>query len=190
MGQFVQYMTKQRIELDPMGNPAIESILKWLNAVYRKDPAARFVTRPNANAYFQRSPDTTMELLSTAGVLEAIRGMFQTVQLRFSRITLNVDTATTAFFVPDKNLIDVAHALTGVPPRDDIQRFYAEFPETFRDACVRLVGMFFVVKHLPSPGSGARKIRLTSLSLQDAISTTFDEEIVSGQPKVTTNVKE
>ncbi|KAI9714677.1 MAG: hypothetical protein M1812_006342 [Candelaria pacifica] len=190
IGLFVQYMRGQLIDLDPMGNLAIEPVLKWLNAIYRKDPASRFVTRPNTNAYFQRSPDTTMELTSTAGVLEAVRGMFQTVQLRFGRITLNVDTATTAFFVPGKALIELAHALTGVPPRDDIQQFYTQFPESFRDACLRLVGMFFVVKHLPNPARRDRKIRLTSLSLKGAMDTVFEVGASLEQPAKMISVNE
>ena len=36
------------------------------------------VSRPNSNAYFDRSPGATMALQSIAGVLEARRGMYFT----------------------------------------------------------------------------------------------------------------
>lgn len=56
------YMIKGVIELNPAGNPDLENPIKWLQAVFRKDPASRLVTRPNSNAYFDGGPQTTMAL--------------------------------------------------------------------------------------------------------------------------------
>jgi hypothetical protein len=72
----VHYLTNGNIEPNPAGNPYLENQLKWLQAVFRSELMARMVSRPNSNAYFDRSPGTTMALQSTAGVLEARRGMY------------------------------------------------------------------------------------------------------------------
>ncbi|KAI9841958.1 MAG: hypothetical protein M1837_000278 [Sclerophora amabilis] len=173
IGALVEYLEKGRIDLDPMGNPMIEPLLKWLNAIFRQDPASRFVTRPNSNAYFERTPSTTMSLKSTGDVLEAMRGVFQTVQIRFGRMTLNVDTATTAFWSPEKNLVEMIHALAGATINQDIEKWFLRSPDRFFSSCGRLLGIFFNVKHLRADRN-ARKIRLSKWSRQDALQTTFD----------------
>jgi hypothetical protein len=38
--KLVQYLKKGDIELNPIGNPALEPLLKWLSVVYCEDPAA------------------------------------------------------------------------------------------------------------------------------------------------------
>ncbi|KAI9821210.1 MAG: hypothetical protein M1827_003944 [Pycnora praestabilis] len=176
IGALVTYMKEGRIDLNPMGDATIEPLLKWLNAVFRKDPASRegWVTRPNANAYFERSRDTMMELRSTGGVLEALRGVFQTIQLRFGKVTLNVDTATTAFWTPDKNLIQLVHALAGIPPRENIERWFLEIPDRFFHMCQRLIGIFINVQHL-NPWQNAKKMKFQKFSLKDSRETKFDE---------------
>lgn len=73
----VNYLQNGRIDLNPSGNPSLENMFKWLNALFRDDPARRMVSRPNSNAFFQRSTETSMILASTGGVLEALRGKFQ-----------------------------------------------------------------------------------------------------------------
>lgn len=75
----VNYLKTGRIDLNPTGNPGLESMFKWLNALFRDDPARRMVSRPNSNALFQRSRETSMTLASTGGVLEALRGKCQPV---------------------------------------------------------------------------------------------------------------
>ena len=171
--KLVAYLTGQKIDLDPASNKDIEPILKWLNAVYRQDPASRWTTRPNTNAYFDRTPGTFMSLRSTAGVLEAIRGIFQTVQIRFGRLTINVDTATTAFWAPEKNLIELVHALGGIPPQKDIQSWFLEDPPRFFTNCDRLVGIFINVRHL-SERQNARKAKLAKWSPGNAMDLEFD----------------
>lgn len=185
----VNYIMRGSIELNPMGNPVIEPLLRWLNAVYREDPASRWVTRPNANAYYDRTPDTSMALRSTGGVLEALRGVYQTVQLRFGRLTVNVDTATTAFWTPDKNLIELLHATAGIPLGQNIQGYFLENPSRFFEACGRLVGIYFTVRHL-SEVRNARKVKLQRWSRGDAIATEFEQEdrVTGGKKK--TNVHE
>ncbi|KAI9774689.1 MAG: hypothetical protein M1840_002938 [Geoglossum simile] len=172
IAQLVQCLRGGAVPLDPMGDPLLESCLKWLGALFRKDPASRFVTRPNANAYFDRSPGTFVSLQSTNGVLEALRGMFQTVQIRFGRLTLNVDTATTAFWAPGKGLVGLCEALTGVP--SNLNGYFLADPSQFLHECDRLVGIYFQVRHL-KPERNARKIKFTKWSLKNAIETEFDE---------------
>ncbi|KAI9747808.1 MAG: hypothetical protein M4579_007383, partial [Chaenotheca gracillima] len=175
IGTLVDYLVKGKIDLDPMGNPSIEPLLKWLNTLYRQLPAARFITRTNSSAYYERTPSTTMALRSTGDILEAIRGVFQTVQVRFGRITLNVDTATTAFWTPDKNLIEMAHALAGVPMQQNIEQWFLQEPDRFFHACGRLLGVFFGVRHL-KPGQNARKTRLVKWSRLDSHKTVFEQK--------------
>ena len=169
----VKYLGEGNIDLDPMGNPAIEPLLKWINAVYRKDPASRWISRPNSNSHFDRSRETCQSLASTGQVLEAIRGIFQTCQIRFGRLTLNVDTATTAFWTPDKNLVEMVHAICGVPPHKDIEEEFLKSPSRFFASCSRLVGIYFNVKHLKA-ARNARKVKLNGWSRQDALATVFE----------------
>ncbi|KAI9798769.1 MAG: hypothetical protein M1833_004599 [Piccolia ochrophora] len=171
----VKYLQSGNIDLDPMGNRDIEPLLKWINATYRQDPASRWVTRPNANAYYDRTRETSMQLQSTAGVLEAIRGIFQTVQIRFGKLTLNVDTATTAFWVPDKNLIELLCALVGLSRNTDIQAWYAQNKAQFTDAAGRIVGMFFHLRHL-SEHRNMRKVKLNKFTAGDAFEMEFDQD--------------
>ncbi|KAI9666996.1 MAG: hypothetical protein M1829_005603 [Trizodia sp. TS-e1964] len=178
----VAFLRASKLGKNPMGDKEVEPSLKWLNALFRQDPASRFVTRPNANAYFERSKDTTFELRSTGGVLEAIRGVFQTVQIRFQRLTLNVDTATTAFWVPNKNLIEMICALAGVQKFDDIERSYLQNRPAFFAACGRLVGIYFQVKHLKS---GEKKFKFKQWSKDGAAETVFDERVNGGEPRKT-----
>ena len=185
----VDYIRKQQITLDPMGNKAIEPLLKWLNAVYREDPAARWVSRPNCSAYYDRTTHTMQPLRSTGGVLEALRGVYQTVQLRFGRLTINVDTATTAFWTPDKCLIELLHAVSGVPLSSSIETSFLDDPGRFFDACTRLVGMYFQVKHLNSVHNN-RRVKLQKWSLKDAFGTQFEKEDRATGTKTMTNVNE
>ncbi|KAI9783515.1 MAG: hypothetical protein M1839_003685 [Geoglossum umbratile] len=186
IAQLVQSLRGGAIPLDPMGDTSLEGPLKWLGALFRKDPASRFVTRPNTNAYFDRSPGTSVSLQSTNGVLEALRGMFQTVQIRFGKLTVNVDTATTAFWAPDKDLVELCGALTGMPSGLSMA-FLADRPRFFHE-CDRLVGIYFQVRHL-KPERNARKIKFTRWSLKNAAETEFDE--TTGPDQVTkTTVKD
>ena len=170
-----------------MGNQTIEPLMRWLNSVFRKDPASRFLSRPRSNAFFERSPETCLELQSTGGLLEAIRGLFQTVQIRFGRLGLIVDTSTAAFYTADKNLIDLVHGLTGVPPRNDIQRWFLTNQRQFRLSCGRLDGMFINVRHL-NPSQNARKIKILRLSSLSAQDTTFNERSLTGELPTTVSV--
>ncbi|OBT88213.1 hypothetical protein VE02_02429 [Pseudogymnoascus sp. 03VT05] len=171
----VGYIQGGKIDLNPAGNESIENILKWIQAVFRKDPATRFITRPNSSAYFDRSPETTMMLRSTKNVLEARRGVYQSMQIRFGRITLNVDTATTPFWVPGVCLIDTACALMGTQTGRLEGGFLAN-PEKFFVACGRLRGSFFNIRHLTSAKKD-KKIRLTGFSQRNAIESTFEERV-------------
>jgi hypothetical protein len=103
-------------------------------------------------------------------------GIYQTVQLRFSRLSLCVDTATTPFWTPDLTLIDCVCALAGErSPRNLEQRFLSN-PGQFFQACGMLLGCYFNVRHL-SAARNAKKMKFLSWSGQDAFSTTFDERL-------------
>ena len=183
MGGLAKYMIDGRIELDPAGNTSLENHIKWLQAVFRKDPASRLVTRPNSNAYFDRSPQTTMALRSTAGVLEARRGVFQTMQIRFGVLTMNVDTATTPFWVPNTCLVTFAAALMGVQlPR--LLEAYRSSPAKFRLQGAKMNGIYFTVKHLGDKGS-ASKLKMQSFSNANANDTTFEEKSEDGATRTT-----
>lgn len=79
---------------NPMGGP-LEAALKWIQALLRKFPSSQMVSKPNSTSYFHSDlPKTTLK--STGGVLEALRGIFQTPQMRFHRLTVNVDTAVSS----------------------------------------------------------------------------------------------
>ncbi|ELR04129.1 hypothetical protein VC83_02051 [Pseudogymnoascus destructans] len=173
VGTLVGYIQGGKFDLNPAGNESIENILKWIQAVFRKDPATRFITRPNSSAYFDRSPETTMMLRSTKNVLEARRGVFQSMQLRFGRITLNIDTATTPFWVPGVCLIDTACALMGTQT-GRLEGDFLSNPEKFFVSCGRLRGSFFNIRHLTSSKKD-KKIRLTGFSQRNAMESTFEE---------------
>lgn len=169
----VEYLFAGRIELDLSQDKVIEPLLRWLNAVYRQDPASRWTTRPNSSAFFERASGTYMPLRSTSNILEAIRGIFQSVQIRFGRLTLNVDTATTAFWAPQKNLVELVHALAGVETNRNLQDWFLENPQRFFDRCDRLIGLFFNVRHL-SERRNARKIGLRKWTQGSANQMAFD----------------
>ena len=182
----VSYIQGGNVELNYMGNSTIEPLMRWLGALFHKDPASRFFSRPRSNAYFERAVSTTLSLRSTAGVLEALRGVFQTAQIRFGRLGLCVDTTTAAFFTPDKNLIELAHALTGVPLNQDLQQLFLDNKVFFYQSLSRLEGMFMNVKHL-NPGQNARKMKLLRINSQDSRETSFEEkDHTSGQEQRTT----
>jgi hypothetical protein len=185
----VQYIMSGAIETNPMGNKTIEPLLKWLNAVYRQDPASRWVSRPNASAYYDRTPETSMALKSTGGILEALRGVFQTVQLRFGRLTMDVDTTTTAFYTPNKSFIELLHATAGISPNANIQAYFLDNPGRFFEACGRLVGMFFNVRHI-NDVRNARKVKFQKWSRADAFETVFEKDDPTSGKKTMINVKE
>jgi hypothetical protein len=74
IGHLVAYLRAAKIDINPMGNSALEPLLKWLNAVFRAEPARTMITRPSSNAYFSVTGENSMVLRSTGGVLQALRG--------------------------------------------------------------------------------------------------------------------
>lgn len=183
----VNYIQNGSIELDYTCNPKMELLMNWLNTLFRKDPASRFTTWRGSSAYFDRTPSTTMTLeKSTGGVLEALRGIFQTCQIRFGVLGICVDTATSAFYTPGKNLVDIAQALSGIPPNEDLQVWYQANKTQFYQSCKRLEGLFINLKHL-SLSKNAKKIKIIRLSTGDAQQTEFEENLTStGEARKTT----
>jgi hypothetical protein len=173
IGILVNRLQNRSLGMDPMGNTEVESMLKWLNCVYRDDPMKRMTTRPNNNAFFNRSKGTSTPLESTGGVLEAVRGIHQTMQYRFGQLTLNVDTVTAPFWVPEKGLIDCVCALMSLRnPRDLSQQFLSN-PGQFFQACSKLLGMYFNVRHL-NEHKNSKKYKFLSWTKEDALGTKFE----------------
>jgi hypothetical protein len=175
----VNYLKNCRIDLNPAGNPSLENAFKWLQALLRDDPARRLISRANSNAFFQRTKETSMALASTGGVLEALRGIYQTVQLRFSRLSVCVDTTTTPFWCPDRSLIDCVCALAGERSPQNLQQTFLSNPGYFFQACSMLLGCYFNIRHL-NQNRNAKKVKFLSWSGQDAHSTIFDERLDDG----------
>ena len=150
----------------------VEDAIKYLNATYRQDPASRWITRPKTSSFFHRSPSLTLSLASTGGVLEAIRGIHQTIQVAFGHLSLNVDTVCAAFYVPGVNMIDIARALVGVSARQNFND--PGISSAVMQASDRMVGMFISVRHL-SEARNAKKIRIQKLDARGAQGLIFQE---------------
>ena len=162
----------------------LSDIFKALHATYRQDPATRFITRPKSTAFFTRAPGLSTTPQSTGGILEALRGAHQAVSYSFGRLCLNVDVVCSAFYVPDKCIVDVAKAMAGISPRQDLND--PSSVAILSSGCERLVGMYFVVRHLNTV-KNARKMKVQRLSSGGARSTTFEEhDITTGKSTVTT----
>jgi eukaryotic translation initiation factor 2C len=168
----------------------IDSQLQWLNAVFREDPATRFFCKPKGTTYFTRAPGLTMSLQSTGHVLEAIRGIHQSVSTAFGKLSLNVDVACTAFWVQDKPLIDILKAFAGISPQ---QNFRILDQVTLADALRRLgeSGIVFNVKHLNKTANQKQK-KITRITADGARTTTFDlkqaGDVHGAQKSTTTSV--
>ncbi|MCJ1420408.1 hypothetical protein MMC32_006765 [Xylographa parallela] len=182
--KFVDYITTSKSFGIQSSDPEIEDTFKALNAIYRQDPASRFITRPKSTAFFVRAPSLSLVLQSTGGVLEALRGAFQTVSYAFGHLSLNVDVVCSAFYVPNLQMVEVAKAMAGVSPQQGLHEIGST--SMFRTGCERLVGMFFVVRHLNAVRN-TKKMRVQRLSPNGARETSFEElDRSSGQSATTT----
>lgn len=178
----VQYLRAGNFDINPSGHPQLEIFHKWIGALFRKDPESRLTSKPNGSAYFDNHPATTFVLYkSTGGILEARRGVYQSFQMRFGRLTMNIDTSTTAFWVGGKNLVDSAAAFHDCRP-DQLQSSFN------KENVSKLIGSFFNVRHLKERGN-ARKIRIKDISQKNAEEDGFDETMDDGT-KVWTTVKD
>ena len=104
------------------GKAAIDGVFNAFNALFREEPSKRFITYPKSTAYFSRIEGLCKPLDSTGGVLEAMRGIHQTVAFGFGRLSLNIDTKCSAFYAPGLALIDVAAAFCGTRERSQVTR--------------------------------------------------------------------
>lgn len=104
------------------GRQDIDEVFKALNALFRDDPSQRLITFPKSTAYFSRIDSLCKPLGSTAGVLEAMRGIHQSVSFGFGRLALNIDTKCAAFYTPGKCLVEVAAAFCGTSEPSQITR--------------------------------------------------------------------
>ena len=158
-------------QIGPPQDRAVNDCFKAISAVYRKDAAKKFLSFPKSSAFFTGSPELSMVLQSTGGILEAIRGIYQSLSFNFGKLSLNVDTACTAFFCAEKCLVDLVQAFVGV-------RSIRELDNTptaqIASDCSRINGVFFVVHHLGDTDRNNQKIRVQSLTPAGASDTTFE----------------
>ena len=171
--ELVDYLKKGHSGTMSHGSPAVRDCFNALNSIYRHDPAARFIARRNSSAFFVRARGLTSTLQSTGGVLEALRGLFQAISYTFGALSLNVDVITSAFYVPDICMVDVAKAFAGITPYQSIDTVGRS--AMFLEACERMTGIFFTVRHLDST-KNSKKLRVQRLSPGGAQGTTFDEK--------------
>ena len=158
----------------PANRDDLRSVTNALNAVYRHVAIERSVAEEpiycvTPSAFFTRSREVSKTLPSTAGVLEAIRGFYQRISLAFGRLSLNVDVCTTAFYVPDNSMVNVAAAFTNTPPGPQLERLP---PLAFE----KMRGIYFCVRHLDKPDGKTFKFRVNNISPQGAEATTFEIE--------------
>ena len=179
----VNYLMSGTSGLMAHDDPSIEDCFKMLNALFRQDPASRFITRPRSSAFFQRSPGLMMTLQSTGGILEALRGMYQSVAVSFNSLCLNVDVVASAFYTPDLCLVEVAGAYAGISTRQGLTQVATS--DMLAQACDRMVGMFINVKHL-SAARNVKKMRIQRIVRQGARETTFEmQNRETGQSSIT-----
>ena len=171
--ELVNYLKRGHSRTMSHESPAVRDCFNALNSIYRQDPAARFTTRRNSSAFFVRARGLTLTLQSTGGILEALRGLFQAISYTFGALSLNVDVITSAFYVPDLCMVDVAKAFAGITPYQSIDSVGRS--AMFLEACDRMIGMFFTIRHLDST-KNTKKLRVQRLSPGGAQGTTFDEK--------------
>ena len=171
--KFVDYLKSGQLGTMYHVSPTIRDCLNALNSAYRQDPAIRFISTRNSSAFFVRAAGLTTTLQSTGGVLEALRGLFQTVDYTFGVLSLNVDVITSAFYVPDLCMVDVAKAFAGITPNQSLESVGRS--AIFLEGCERVVGLYFTVRHL-DPTKNAKKHRVQRLITGGAKGTTFDEK--------------
>jgi hypothetical protein len=172
IGLLVNLLQTRNLGLNPMGNSLIETMLKWLNCVYREDPVNRMITRPNSSAFFQRSNGTSIPLESTGGVLEGVRGLYQSMQYRFGKLTMNVDTVSAPFWVPERNLISCVCALMSLRSSQGLGQHFLSNPSQFFQACGKLLGIYFNVKHL-NDSKNCKKYKFQSWTKEGATGIKF-----------------
>jgi eukaryotic translation initiation factor 2C len=160
-------------------DPDIVECFRFLNAVYRKDPASKWMTRPKSSAFYTRGAGLSQIIQSTGGILEAVRGIFQSVSFQFGHLCLNVDTSCTAFYVPDLNF--ATKILAAYTNCRDVSTLNNS-PATV-ESSERMIGMFFITKHTKN----IKKMRVTGIELKNARELTFDvEDPITGKATTTT----
>ncbi|SLM40808.1 Stem cell self-renewal protein Piwi [Lasallia pustulata] len=185
--KLVDYIKAGATDSTTTTDPAVEDCFKALNALYRQDPASRMITRPKSTAFFERAQGLMMPLQSTGGILEALRGIHQAIHFFSGKLTINVDVVVSAYYTPDLSAVDVAKAFAGIPPHQDVVQWASSHPTPFRQACERMTGMFFCVRHL-NAGQNERKMRVMRVSLLGARETEFEEQDRGSGRATLTNV--
>ncbi|RPB09618.1 Piwi-domain-containing protein [Morchella conica CCBAS932] len=169
----------------------IEICLKFLNALLRADPAKRFMSGHGnkSTAYFHRTPETTSGLTSSNRVLEAWRGFYQNIAVRFGKLTVNVDTITAAFIKPGIIFLDAICGLANINVLQPGDVYHAD-PQRLREIMRKFIGVGFQVKHIqegPKKDLVRRVMRLTQhgASRETFSKRRFDKDPVTGEETVT-----
>ncbi len=170
----------------PAGVNGLEDPIKWIQACFRKKPEQNMATKPNSNAYYGNLKGSTMSLRSTMGILEARRGVYQTFRMIFGKLTMNIDTATTAFWTPNKCLLDAATALMNVRSANEMIEAYRRNPGAWATNCGRLRGVMFHIVHLPPNTKGGQsdmRIKMKGFG-KSANDTKFEATMPNGEKKM------
>lgn len=143
--KFKEYIEKGVYEKNPTGNADWEDIIKWVQAAFRKDPEQRLVAKPKSNAFYVKNESFEEKLGS---LLDSRKGVFQTMQLRFGRMTLNVDTATTAFWRSNLNLLDVVLQQCRTQNPAALTNYWQNKRADFLNDIRRIPGVYFYTPHV------------------------------------------
>lgn len=164
----VLYLKGNHFDTNPLPRDDVRDSLEFLTAMYRKDPAKRFHARPKSNAYFDGKHGEKVDLQCTNGLLQAWRGLFQSVQIRFNTITMNVDTATTTFWRGDACIIDFFAAAAGQSVPQYLERTRGKPTAQIREGLQeRVEGCFCQVRHL-ADFRNERRFRIKAISMKNA----------------------
>lgn len=169
----------------------IEICLKFLNALLRADPSKRFMSGHGnkSTAYFHRTPETTSSLTSANRVLEAWRGFYQNIAVRFGKLTVNVDTITATFIKPGIIFLDAICGLANINILHAEDVYHAE-PQRLREIVRKFIGVGFRIRHIkegPKKDLVRRVMRLTEhgASREMFSKRRFDIDPVTGEETMT-----
>ena len=174
LNKFIDYLRSR----ETFG-PEVENWFKALNAIFRDDPAYRWMSTQNSSNFFNRS----VEGNRVTDIIEAVHGIHQAIRYTFGRLTLNVDVVCGSFYKSDMNLLEVLRTFLGVGLQQELRELSNSKDHRFMDICGRLVGMPFRVKHLRS-SRNARVMKVRGIDFDDALHSKFNQSQDGVEPRM------
>lgn len=192
----VSHIRSRNLELNPNGNTNLEPLLKYVMFAFRRIPKdLRMTTKPNANAFFPNTSQLPELSVNMSPYVEARRGVFHSMLLRFGQMTMNIDTSTSPFWIGGKPLSDCVEIIcnAGIPRiKSDIKSGGPGKMQGLAQTLNRdLEGLVFRVKHLQGGDTSRNesfKAKLTNFTVIDAFNTKFEQE--KGKPETSISVYE